>query len=261
MFVPWEGFAPENTQINEMLGVIPTAAIEQHGPHLPLETDVLIGQGLLAEAARLDRSPDQVLVMPMQDIGLSDEHSAFAGTKTLRPDVFMSQMEAMGENAAQMGLRKIVLINSHGGNGPALQMVCLQLRKRFAMLAVTTNWMRFGLPEGWMSPQEQALDIHAGCIETSLMLALHPDKVKRDACTNFSSRQHDLQKQFRHLRAYGPVSFGWMAQDLNPQGAMGDASRATADFGRAIIAHQARAFLELLDDMRRFDLTWLKERA
>ena len=125
------------------------------------------------------------------------------------------------------------------------------------MLAVPCSFSRFGYPDGLFSADEIAHGIHGGAVETSLMLAARPDLVRTDLARNFVPASAAMAREFKWLRAGEPVGFGWMSQDLNPSGAIGDATLATAAKGEAALAHGARAFVELLDDVTRFDLARL----
>ncbi len=113
-------------------------------------------------------------------------------------------------------------MNAHGGNVPIVQIVCQELRVQHAMLAVATKWDRFVKGAGIVSSDEESFGVHGGAIETSVMLALHPDRVNMAKAEDFASLQARLTG--KHLRAYGPHSFGWMAQDLNPAGVTGNAA-------------------------------------
>jgi creatinine amidohydrolase len=126
------------------------------------------------------------------------------------------------------------------------------------MLVVATSWTRFGQPAGWITPKDKAVDIHGGDIETSVMLALHPDRVDMARAENFLSRQSDFSRDFKHLRAYGPHAFGWKMSDLNPKGVAGNAAAATAERGEMLVAHAVRGIIELLEDVARFDVRTLK---
>src|SRR5262249_37628033 len=125
---------------------------------------------------------------------------------------------------------------------------------RHRMVAVHTSWGRFGYPGGLFSEAEHTHGIHGGDIETSIMLAAYPDLVRRDRIANFLPATIAMEQNYEHLRADCPVGFGWMTQDLNASGAVGDASLATAEKGQAALDHGARAFVELLRDVERFDL-------
>ncbi|MGH6782633.1 MAG: creatininase family protein, partial [Sphingomonadaceae bacterium] len=127
----------------------------------------------------------------------------------------------------------------------------------FGMLAVATSWTRFGQPDGWIAPEDKAIDIHGGDIETSVMLALHPEKVEMAKARAFPSRQSDYARRFRHLRAYGPHAFGWKMSDLNREGVAGNASVATAARGEQLLAHAVKGVIELLTDVSDFDMAEL----
>ena len=149
-------------------------------------------------------------------------------------------------------------MNSHGGNSALISQVALDLRSRFEALVVTCSWSRFGYPDGMFDPEEIRHGIHGGDIETSLMLAFRPDLVDMAQARHFASASHAFEREFRWLRADRPAGFGWMAQDLSPAGAMGDASRATADKGAQLADYWATSFVELLRDVARFDLARLR---
>src|SRR5690606_37551620 len=121
----------------------------------------------------------------------------------------------LGESVARAGIRKLILVNAHGGNVPVLDLVIRDLRVRHDMLAVATGWSRFGVPPGLFSADELTLGIHGGDVETSIMLHLRPDLVDMGRAADFRSHQADFIREFQHLRAYGPAQFGWKAQDLN----------------------------------------------
>jgi creatinine amidohydrolase len=161
----------------------------------------------------------------------------------------------LGESVCRAGLRKLVFVNSHGGNTDLLSVVARELRVRHDMLVVTTSWRRFGLPDRLFTPAEAAHGIHAGDIETSLMLDFCPDLVRMDKARDFVSNAQAMEGRFKHLRPTGSAAFGWMASDLNPDGAVGDASIATAEKGRLTAKHQALGFIDLLRDIAEFPLT------
>ncbi|RCS23869.1 creatininase family protein [Phyllobacterium salinisoli] len=233
--------------------VLPLGAHEQHGPHLPFETDTIIADGIAAQtAAALPPSLD-VQFLPAEPVGYSIEHMDVPGTMTLTFAEAVNRWIGIGENLHAAGVRKFVLFNAHGGNSPLMTVVATELRVRLGMLVVTTSWTRFGLPEDLISPEEKALDIHGGFIETSVMLALRPDRVAMEKARNFPNAQSGFARDFRHLRAYGPHAFGWKIRDLNPDGVAGNAARASAATGEKLIAHAVKGFIELLEDIDRFD--------
>lgn len=240
-----------------VIAVLPVAAVEQHGPHLPTGVDAFIMQGYLDRV--IERLPDDLdaLFLPIQSIGASQEHTNFPGTLSLPADVAVRAWTAIGESVARAGCRKLVIVNSHGGNSAILQQIALDLRARCDMLVVPVSWGRFGYGDELFGEQEQAHGIHGGDIETSLMLAFRPDLVRMDLAEDFRPSSLDMEKEFTWLRAIKPVGFGWMAEDLSLSGAMGDASIATSEKGETTADYGATAFIELLRDVEAFDLSLL----
>jgi creatinine amidohydrolase len=237
------------------IAVLPVAAIEQHGPHLPVSTDTTIMQGMLETViARLPEDLD-VRILPVQAVGKSNEHLYAPGTLTLPALVLIEAWTELGASVARAGVRKIVFVNSHGGNEEIMGIVSRELRVRFAMLSVKTSWQRFGRPAGMYTDLEDRHGIHGGDVETSLMLHFRPDLVDMSKAQNFVSSVARAETDFELLRHTGTHAFAWIATDLNPHGVVGDASIATADKGRLTAAHQADGFIRLLRDVRRASLT------
>lgn len=239
------------------IAVLPLGAHEQHGPHLPFETDSLIAAGIAERLMAALPRELSVHMLPVEPVGYSIEHMDVMGTRTLAFDEAVHRWLSIAETCSKAGMRKLVLLNAHGGNSPLLTIVATEARVRFDMLTVATSWTRFGLPDGLMSPAEKAIDIHAGDIETSVMLALQPGLVDMGRAKDFPSRQREFEQRFMHLRAYGPHAFGWKMSDLNADGAAGNAAAATAEKGELIIAHAVKGLVALLRDVQAFDLATL----
>lgn len=237
------------------IAVLPLGAHEQHGPHLPFETDSLIASGIVQRLIAQKPAQLPVTFLAVERIGYSIEHMDVPGTRSLSFAQGVNRWLAIAEGLADQGIRKFVMLNAHGGNSPLMTIVATEARIRFDMLAVTTSWTRFGQPQGWIAPQDKAIDIHGGDIETSVMLALYPDKVDMEKAASFGSKQSEYQEKFKHLRAYGPHAFGWKMSDLNPLGVAGDAKAATAERGEALLAHAVSGIIELLEDVDRFDMS------
>ncbi len=255
---PWSDLTTRDFSERAMdrtVAVLPVAAVEQHGPHLPLCTDVAIMEGYLARACALVPAGLDVLVLPVQPIGKSDEHDAFPGTLSLTTATALAAWTEIGAGLHRAGCGKLVIVTSHGGNSALIDLVAGDLRARFGMVAVTTAWARFGYPDGCFPEDEIAYGIHAGGIETALMLALRPDLVRSAAIADFPARGRAMAGEFTHLRAGRPAAFAWKAEDLSPSGAIGDARLGTAEKGEAALDHGARAFVALLHDVARFDLS------
>jgi creatinine amidohydrolase len=236
------------------IAVLPLAATEQHGPHLPLETDVMIAQAYLARVRELLSEAAPVIFLPIEPIGISSEHTDFPGTLTLAPETAFENWTAIGKNVAQAGLKKLVIVTSHGGNSAAMSLVAQELRARHHMLVVTTAWGRLSAPETLFPAEEVEHGIHGGAIETSIMLARYGESVRREAIANFRPSTIAMKKDFRWLSAQRPAPFAWQAQDLHPSGAAGDATQASTEKGEHLIENGAQAFCELLADVEKFDL-------
>jgi len=241
------------------IAILPLGSTEQHGPHLPLETDTIIAE---AVADRLRESmPDglQATFLPAEKTGYSPEHLDYPGSLSLTFEQAIQKWISVGEKLNRLGIRKLMLLNAHGGNSPLMTIVATELRVRFNMLCVATSWSRFGYPQGLIDASEAAIDIHGGEIETSLMLAICPEKVDMAKAADFSSRQTSFLADNKWLSAYGRHAFGWKIQDLNPAGVVGNASIASAEKGNALLKHAVSGLLELLGEVDRFDMSLLEQ--
>lgn len=247
-----------STERRDWIAVLPLGAHEQHGPHLPFDTDTLIAEGLVERLIPDLPSSLPVTFLPVEPVGYSVEHMDVAGTRTLAFDEAVERWLGIAEDMNRQGIKKFVMLNAHGGNSPLMTIVATEARIRFGMLAVATSWTRFGQPTGWIAPEDKAIDIHGGDIETSVMLALWPDKVDMAKAETFTSRQSDFTRDFTHLRAYGPHAFGWKMSDLNEKGVAGDASVATAQRGEQLVTHAVEGIIELLEDVAKFDVGILR---
>ena len=225
------------------IAILPLAAIEQHGPHLPVGTDAIIAEGMLARL-RADLPDDlDIRILPVQAVGKSNEHLFAPGTLTLGATAALQAWTDVGLSVARTGFRKIVLVNSHGGNADLMSILARELRVQAGMLAVKCSWGAFGTPEGLYTEFELSQGLHGGDVETSLMLAFAPHTVDMAAAARFGMVDTPVPP-------VGPVSYGWIATDLNPQGVVGDAHRATAEKGRATAVHQVAGFLDMLRQVR-----------
>lgn len=244
----FEGLDPMKT-----IAVFPTAAIEQHGPHLPVGTDTIINQGHLdLLAARLPTDLD-IRVLPVQAVGKSNEHIWQIGTVTHAATNLIDAWTQIGLEVGRTGIRKLVFLNSHGGNVAILDIVARELRVRAGMLAVKAGWSQFW-PKALYSEIENRHGIHGGDAETSLVLHFRPDLVHRERMADFPSVAARDEQDYHYLRPTGPLSYAWIASDIHPQGAAGEASRATAEKGRASAEAAVTAVIELLREVERHPL-------
>ncbi len=238
------------------IAVLPVAATEQHGPHLPLSVDTDIVNGVVA-AALPHIAPDlPALFLPTQAVGFSPEHTRFAGTLTLKAETLMRVWTEIGECVAASGVRKLVLFNSHGGQVGALDLVARDLRARLGLLVYSVNWFHLPLLDAQgqdvnarFSAEEHRFGIHAGDVETSLMLALRPGQVRMERAGYFRSSSQDRAERFATLGNGKSAKLGWMMQDYNPEGAVGHAAAATAEKGQALLDAAGRALARLLAEI------------
>ena len=238
-----------------VIAILPTAAVEQHGPHLPVGVDSYIMAGMLDALRRTCPADLDLRILPIQSIGKSNEHLHAPGTLTLSAETALKVWTEIGLSVARAGVRKIVIVNSHGGNLDLVSILARELRVRAGMLAVRSQWMSFGLPDGIGDARERDFGIHGGEIETALMLHFRPDLVRMEAARDFASSAEAMAGEgLRWLRPTGGVAYGWIAKDLNRDGAVGDAAAARAETGRRVAEHQARGFVELLEEVRGLDL-------
>lgn len=231
------------------IAVLPTAAIEQHGPHLPVGTDTMIAEGMLAQLRKTCPDDVDIRILPIQSVGKSNEHLWAQGTVTLTAATALAAWVEIGLSVARAGVRKIVLVNSHGGNLDLVSILARELRVQAGMLAVKCQWSGFGHPTDMYSPEELAYGIHGGDVETSLMLAFRPETVDMSKAREFRSTA-----QTAPIPPIGPVSYGWIASDLSTDGVVGDASAATLEKGMATAEHQVAEFVELLRRVRQSPL-------
>lgn len=234
----------------DTIAILPVGAIEQHGPHLPVYVDSCINEGLLELAIGMIPEERSVLALPIQSVGKSDEHSAFPGTLTISAETLTNMLIDIGRSVHKAGIKRLVLLNSHGGQPQVLDIVARTLRVELGMFVVNVAWSKMGMPDRAMFPDEEYMyGIHGGGIETSLMLYLRPDLVDMAKAENFVSLAQHMANQFTILEPEGKVGFGWQIQDLNAAGACGDATNADAERGERIARHAAERFVTLLNEI------------
>ena len=236
------------------IAVLPIAAIEQHGPHLPVGTDAILNLGCL-EMLRPRRPADMdIRVLPIQEVGKSNEHLWASGTVTHDVHGLIDSWIELGLSVARAGIKKLLFINSHGGNDEVMGIVARELRVRADMLVVKSGWSKFAPPDGLLADEERRHGIHGGDFETSLMLHFRPELVRTEKLANFQSIAVRNEAEFTYLRPTGNHAYSWISSDLHPSGAVGDASKATAEKGRLIAEKEVAGMLDLLADIRKCPL-------
>jgi creatinine amidohydrolase len=229
--------------------VLPTAAIEQHGYHLPLATDALINNLVLGHALQLLPRDASVFALPTICYGKSNEHVGYAGTLAVSAATFMAVVRDIGASLANGGFQRITLYNSHGGNISAIDIMARDLRAEFGLrtfcLSASGGAALIGL-----EPQEKAYGYHAGELETSLLLAGCPELVKPDRYSvNYIA---DLSQPEALLPENGPATFAWLTKDIAPSGVLGDPRPSTAEKGQQWLTAMARKVADTLLAMATF---------
>ena len=250
---------PERT-----VAVLPVAATEQHGPHLPLSVDADLVEGVLAAAGPHLGKGWPVYVLPTQAVGLSTEHERFAGTLTLRPETLIRLWCDIGESVARAGVRKLLIFNSHGGHTGIMDVVGRELRARCNLLVYSASWFNLPLLDAQgqdlnqrFSADEHRFGIHAGQGETSMMLALRPHTVRMERARDFPSTSRDRAGRWPILGNGRSAKLAWQMQDYHPAGAVGNAAAADATQGQALVAAAGRSLAALLREISELPLSTL----
>ncbi len=230
------------------VALLPVGAIEQHGLHLPLDTDAFDADYLARQVAEACGEP-RPLVLPLVPYGVSYHHEDFSGTLSLSPETLSRLIYDIGMSAARHGVTKLVIINGHGGNGPALHYAA-QMINRDALIFTCVDTGESSDPDVY-ALSETPNDVHAGEIETSTTLAVRPGAVRREAARKFVP-----QFSSRYLDFTSKRSVGWYARTakISPSGVLGDPTRATAEKGRRMWEFMIRNLVEFVEDLKRLSL-------
>lgn len=246
------------------VAVLPVAAIEQHGPHLPLSVDADLIEGILVAAGPHVPPDCPAYLLPLQSVGLSPEHQCFAGTLTLRPETVLRLWGEIGESVARAGVRKLLIFNSHGGHAGIMDLVARDLRTRLDLLVYSASWFNLPLLDAQgqdlnarFSAAEHRFGIHAGQVETSMMLALKPELVRMELARDFPSTSQQRSARYPILGNGRSAKLAWQMQDYHPAGAVGNAAAADAETGRELVAAAGRSLAQLLQELSALPLSTL----
>jgi creatinine amidohydrolase len=246
-YLNWSQVAEMPDKENVVL-IQPVGAIEQHGLHLPLAVDAVIGLGVLGKALeQLDRSIPAYSLPPLY-YGKSNEHATFAGTIALSAQTLTNILFEVAESIYRAGFRKLVFMNSHGGQPQILQIVARDLHEKYPDLIIFPLFI-WNVPNAaiaLLSPKELELGIHAGDAETSLMLALLPDRVKMDRAV---MEYPQGLPQDSLLSMEGMLPFAWITKDLSKSGVIGDATVATKEKGDRLLDSLALGWVQIIQDI------------
>jgi creatinine amidohydrolase len=251
--------------IAQVVAVLPVAATEQHGPHLPVSVDTALVDGVVNATLQHLPADLPVLFLPTQQIGKSNEHIRFPGTLTLSAQTVISLWMDIGASVARSGIKKLVLLNSHGGQVSIMDIVARDLRTEHDLIVYSANWYNLPLGDavmGLFPAEEHRFGIHAGDIETSMMLALEENSgikgIDMTQAQNFHSTSQDRAAKYPVLGNGSSAKLGWQMQDYNPQGAAGNAAAATAAKGHALINAAGLQLANLLKEVSDLPLSTLK---
>jgi len=230
--------------------VLPTAAIEQHGHHLPLATDTLINNLLLGKALEKLNADLPVYALPPVCYGKSNEHIGFPGTLSVSASTFMAVVRDIGASLAAAGFKKVVLYNTHGGNSSLVDVMARDLRAEFG-LRTFALYGSGGISFEGLSDQERAYGFHAGEVETALLLSAVPELVDTSAYTINYIAQVDRPELLRPENA--AATFAWLTRDIAESGVMGDPRPATAENGARWVEQAASRIAAALEAMVRYE--------
>jgi creatinine amidohydrolase len=246
---------------DDVVAVLPVAAIEQHGPHLPTSVDTTLVNGVVDATLPL-LGNTRALFLPTQQVGKSNEHQRFPGTLTLKAETVIALWTELGECVHRAGIKKLVLLNSHGGQISVMDIVARDLRVRLDMLVFSVNWFTLPLGDevnGLFSADEHRFGIHGGDMETSMMLALAPQTVDMSQARDFKSSSQARHEKYPILGNGSSAKMGWQTQDYNPMGACGNASIATAEKGHAVINASAQKLAQVLQEISSLPMSTLRQ--
>lgn len=252
-YLTWQQIQAMTNKENTVI-IQPIGAIEQHGHHLPLVVDAAISEGVLGKALNLLDKEIPAFALPTLYYGKSNEHDGFPGTISLSAQTLLSLLDEMATSVYQAGFRKLILMNSHGGQPQIMEIVARDLHQKFPDLAVFPffTWRVPNITNELLSEQEQELGIHAGDAETSLMLALLPEQVNMNLAIKEYPR--DLSPNSL-LSMEGKLPFAWLTRDLSTSGVMGDATVASKEKGDRILNSLAQGWIQVIKDVYHFQQT------
>ncbi|MFN8525701.1 MAG: creatininase family protein [Chloroflexota bacterium] len=231
--------------------VLPVGAIEQHGPHLPTGTDTITGTVLLGRA--LARLPEDLpcYALPPTNYGKSNEHIEFPGTFTLSGNTLGLLITEIAQSAARAGFRRFVILNSHGGNPPVIDMVARDIHQSTGMMVFPFSTQRLGASREFLSEEERMHGMHAGDGETSTILALAPELVHLDRRVG---DYPNVPAGFALPTMPSGITFAWLTSDFSSDGVCGDPSTATAEKGQKIVEVAVSRLAEALTAICNFEM-------
>ncbi len=258
-FIPPKRFFPyltwtdiqEMSDIENVVIVQPVGAIEQHGLHLPIVVDSAIGMGVLGKA--LDKLEEEIPAygLPCLYYGKSNEHCDFPGTITLSATTLLTILMEVADSLYRSGFRKLVLMNSHGGQPQIMEIAARDIHQKYEDFLVFPmfTWRVPNIAKQLLTQQELEYGIHAGDAETSILLSLLPDQVKMEKAVK--EYPQGLPEDSL-LSMEGKLPFAWLTKELTKSGVMGDATAATKEKGDRLLESVSDGWVQLIKDIYKF---------
>jgi creatinine amidohydrolase len=224
--------------------ILPTAAIEQHGHHLPLATDTLLNNFILGRALELISPQLPAYALAPICYGKSNEHLGFPGTLSVSASTMMAVVRDVAQSVHSSGFKRLVIYNSHGGNSSLLDVMARDLRAEFGLQVFRLG---AGVKLSGLGEQEGAYGYHAGEVETSLLLAATPDLVETDKYTSAYIRK--IGEPGKLVPENGASTYAWLTRDISPSGVMGNPAASTKEKGERWREEMARHLAEVIEEM------------
>ncbi|MEK8130455.1 creatininase family protein [Paenibacillus filicis] len=237
-------------QKEDALVILPVGAIEQHGWHLPVMTDTLIGEDLMTRTMELLPEEANVWLLPPVPYGKSNEHLDFAGTFSLSSTTLMHVLNDIGASLKRNGFRRLLLFNTHGGNVDLLNVAARDLRASTGLTVFYVNPHSLDAASDLVSAEEEAYGIHGGDIETSMLMAIKPSWVHEELRVSEIPDVTELE----YLTLEGKIRFAWLMSDISHSGIAGDATKASAEKGEIMMQQSARKLAKALQELCRFEI-------
>ena len=231
--------------------LLPLGAVEQHGPHLPYSTDLIVADAAAEAAVGRVGEEHDVWLLPSLAFTKSNEHAWDSGTFWLSATTMLSVLDDIGRCAAGTGARSLVLLNGHGGNTALLNMACRELRLAHGLKTFLMHPFVPPAAGGTSAPSELGMGVHGGHEETSVLLHLRPDLVDMSLAERHVPEEL-AANQF--VRFGGAVSFGWLSNDFDASGVIGDPTGATAAEGARLFDQSVQMLATALGEVARFPM-------
>ncbi|WP_299349444.1 creatininase family protein [uncultured Shimia sp.] len=238
----------------DTIAILPLGATEQHGPHLPVSVDTTLVEAVLARSLPQWSEKTNALILPTLSITKSNEHLNHPGTLTITARTLLAMLDDIGASVARAGIKRLVMLNGHGGNTAILEVACRELRLAHGLISAHALWFGFADSDTRIETEDAAHDLHAGDIETSAMLAAKGHLVDMDLAPNQAPKSRDWQSDLRWIGLNGQAARpGWKVDDLTPSGVCGNASAASSDKGEALLNSAAKNLADFLQEFASFD--------